>query len=151
MTARRSVHGLLIAGVLLALSACTPGQAQHWRVTASGDVSFASCLQFTVDTLTVSTRVNVGDAFTGTPQQFEITGPEVFFNDGESFSLSSVAAGWSEAETLDMAADWYDLKLEGSHNGRQTLLAYVDRVDLRVDEWVQTPQPGIGVVGCDRV
>jgi hypothetical protein len=150
MSYRRVTGGLFSIVLVAVLAGCTPAVSEFWLVTDEGDMSFASCDQFTIDTLLVSTRARSDDGSQVVVQQFELSGPEMFFDDGESFDLAAVAAGWSAPEQLDMSTDWYEVTLEGSNNGNQSLFSSAERAELPVGEWIQLPQPGLGVVACDR-
>lgn len=145
MTVRRSLGALFSAMLVVALTGCTPSVASFWRVTEQGGVSYASCDDFLIESLTVSTHGGSGT------QQFELSGPEVTFAAGETLNLMYIASGWTKPEQLDMSADWTSLRLEGYVHGYQSLFTGVERSELPIGDWIQLPQSGIGVIDCELV
>jgi hypothetical protein len=149
MSTRRTIGGLLSILLVAGLAGCTPAVAEFWRVSDDGEVSFASCDQFTIDSITVTTRAKNDDGSYVIFEEFELSGPDTFFAKGQSFDLASVADGWNALDKLDMSVDWQELTLEGSKNEIYEFFGSVNRADLPTDGWIQRPPPGIGVEDCD--
>ena len=78
------------AVVLVTLTACSAVAADFWLVTSSGRVSFGTCSELTIDALTVSTKVNRGEDFTGSSQEIEASGPVANFAEGEAVDCDRI-------------------------------------------------------------
>ena len=145
---RRAAAVVLMAGGVLALSACTPGMTQYWQLDANGGLATAWCYNQTIESLTVTFLANnTEDA--APSQTYTVEGPAVFVKEGQSISLAHVAPGWTTPPPIDLDADWYAISIDSAMRGTTDYAGYIERSDLRLDGWTASPSPGLGVASCE--
>lgn len=138
--------GVAIAGIaLFALTACTPGVTQYWRLSEGGALSTAWCHNRTIDSVTVT----LGADDDSTLRSFTVTGPATFVEKGQPVSLQSVAPGWTAAPPLDMDGDWSKITVTTTSKQTTDVAGSVEREEFSSDEWVASPPPGLDMVTCE--
>lgn len=143
----RAGAGVMAAGVLLALTACTPGVTQYWRLSDDGSLSTAWCQNRTIDSLTVAL---VADDYS-TVQTFTIEGPALFVEEGQPVSLSRVAFGWSTPPPIDANGDWSKITITSASGDTIDFAGSAERDELALDDWIASPSPSFGTVSCELV